>query len=119
MTFISKYRVIKDGTGGVIQFRHPTVEEWNKYSELQIPTVMGGELAVREDSLAKRLEFFRTWCVAIEGYEDELGPIGIGFDERLPVDLRLTALWRAFDKGYPDIRREDFAKNSVGTSESG
>ena len=110
MTFIPKFRVVEDGQGGVIKFKQPSAEEWSRYGQLAVPSLVGGELAVREDTVARRLEFFELWCTEMSGYQNEDGEITK--PDQLPVDLRLTALWRAFDRGW-DLKLQ---KNSGGIS---
>ncbi len=110
--FITQRITIEDPRGDAkIHFRRPTTEEWSHYCKLAFPNLVGGNLVV-PDVVGSRLEFFKLWCEGIEGYVDDAGEITVEEQDRLPVDLRVEALWRGFDRGY----NLNLSKNSDGIS---
>jgi hypothetical protein len=99
---IKKEIEVQVGEDGLVVFREPTNEEWNAFTAERYP--VGRHARMKDNSAEARAKLFDKLAVRFDKLEDEIGPIAVEDKARIPMRLKASLIFTAFEQDDIDVK---------------
>lgn len=99
---IRKEIEVQVGEDGLVVFREPTNQEWNDFVAERYP--VGRHARMKDNSEGARAKLFDKLAVRFEKLEDDAGEINIDGKDRIPMRLKASLIFTAFEQNDIDVK---------------